>query len=94
MRATFRWVNKDLLVSVGDDGAREAAEMIRERAKFRAPVDTGALRRSITVVRAGKLRYVVKTGVDYAGFVEFGTRHMAAQPFLGPALEEARRSIR
>lgn len=37
--------------------------------------------------------YVVGTNVEYAIFVEGGTRHMSAQPFLGPAMREAQRNI-
>ena len=32
-------------------------------------------------------------GVDYAKYVEFGTRHAPAQPFLRPALNSARRTF-
>lgn len=30
----------------------------------------------------------IGTNVRYAPYIEFGTRHMAAQPFLRPALDE------
>jgi HK97 gp10 family phage protein len=55
-------------------------------------VDTGRLRASITW-RLGKdargLVGIVGTNVEYAPFLEFGTRYMAAQPFLRPALASA-----
>ena len=50
-------------------------------------VDTGRLRRALTVERPGPLRRVITTGsVDYAAALEFGGRHMAARPFLRPML--------
>jgi len=36
---------------------------------------------------------VVSAGVPYAPYVEFGTQRVAAQPFLTPAMEEARPGI-
>ena len=35
----------------------------------------------------------VAPGVKYAGFVEFGTSKMAAQPFMTPAIEKAEESF-
>jgi HK97 gp10 family phage protein len=53
-------------------------------AQAAAPVDTGALRDSI-VYSDG----VVSVGVDYAGFVEYGTSDTPAQPYLRPAADTA-----
>ena len=54
-----------------------------------APVDTGALRNSITSESqmTGEMTFTVQDGVEYGQFVELGTSRMAAQPFLIPALE-------
>lgn len=66
---------------------------VQNGARERCPVDTGRLRSSIVtsgLQRDGQGAYVeVGTNVFYAGFVEFGTRRMAAQPYLRPALLEA-----
>jgi HK97 gp10 family phage protein len=35
----------------------------------------------------GDIVAVVGSGVEYAAFVELGTSNMAAQPYLGPAVE-------
>lgn len=35
----------------------------------------------------------VGTNTDYAGYVEYGTRHMEAQPYLRPAIDENREII-
>ena len=36
-----------------------------------------------------KMKAYIAPGVEYAGFVEFGTSKQAAQPFLTPAIENA-----
>ncbi len=47
-------------------------------------VVTGALRASIHVERTDEFTRAIVTGVDYAIPLEFGTRHMAARPFMAP----------
>lgn len=67
---------------------------IQGRAQQNAPVLTGTLRRSIHTITGGgtgkALTALVGPSVDYGKFVEFGTRRMAARPFLIPALEAER----
>lgn len=48
------------------------------------PVDTGNLRNSITHTADEEAAYI-GTNVEYAPYVELGTRRAAAQPFLKPA---------
>jgi len=65
---------------------------IERTAKRQCPVDTGRLRASIRSALedvADHLRGAVLTDVDYAVYVELGTRRLAAQPFLLPAFEAA-----
>lgn len=69
---------------------RKAALDIEAHAKTLAPVDTGALRNSIQMQPTGELSAEVAVGVDYGLYVEMGTIHMAAQPFLTPAVERVR----
>lgn len=92
-----------------EDALNKAAEDGKERAKHLVPVDTGSLKRSIrrerhawpakniiyTGIRAGGYIRHPLTGryVDYAGYVEYGTRHQRPQPFLRPALRYASRRI-
>ena len=52
--------------------------------------DTGRLIGSIRVQQAGRATAEVIAGVDYARHLEFGTRHMAARPFMTPAVEQER----
>lgn len=91
---SFVWTNRGALEAACLPAVLEAALFIEERAKIACPVDTGNLRRSISTsgpsVGADGVSATVGTNVNYAAFVEFGTRRMAAQPFLGPALEQAR----
>lgn len=55
-------------------------------AKRKCPVDTGTLRNSITnTVETDEKAAYIGTNVEYAPYVEFGTKKMAAQPFLEPA---------
>lgn len=55
------------------------------------PVQTGKLQGSIkqSVTKKGLLKYqgeVSTRGVDYSGYVEFGTSKMYARPFMRPAI--------
>lgn len=74
-----------------------SCDLIEGLAKGYAPVDTGRLRDSIhsTVDESGKTVVgTVSTDVDYAVYQEFGTYKMAAQPFMRPAIDEAKGSIK
>lgn len=60
----------------------KVTDEIAEDARRLAPVDTGALRSSIAAVPSeGR----VEARSDHAVYVELGTRHMRAQPYLRPA---------
>lgn len=80
---------------------KAVANIITRRAKQKCPVKTGTLKRSIRPVIAlekGKAEIVaggeagvvpgVGTPIEYAAYVELGTRKQAAQPYLRPAVEE------
>lgn len=77
---------------------RSCAERIFERARVLVPVRTGALRNSILIETPpaqgvkpeGMRTIIVSAGMFYAPFVEFGTRFMAARPYLRPAAEAER----
>lgn len=89
---------------------REIVEDIKEDAKNRCPVDTGALRQSIRLqtraktagnihsigVSAGGYITNPKTGkkVNYAGHVEYGTSRQIPQPFLRPAYINNQQKLR
>lgn len=74
--------------------AKAAAEVIAERARQRVPVGAPDvhIRDHINVVRSGPAQYAVVAGDEetfYGHFLEFGTVHSAAQPFLVPAVEDS-----
>ena len=59
------------------DGLRDVGFQIERRAKRNAPVNTGALRRSITIDDSKENVVRVGSNLKYAPFVEFGTKpHM------------------
>tara|TARA_Y100001972_G_C7530766_1_gene267478 strand:+ start:271 stop:648 length:378 start_codon:yes stop_codon:yes gene_type:complete len=66
--------------------AQDTASNIVFLAKNRVPVDTGALRQSISVGGdkiGGELFSVfVDASMDYAGYVEFGTQRQRPQPYF------------
>jgi HK97 gp10 family phage protein len=66
--------------------AELAADAIATDARRNVPVDTGFLKSTIQKVGSGA-SWIVTATANYAGYVEFGTRKMAAQPYLRPALE-------
>ncbi|WP_342996971.1 HK97-gp10 family putative phage morphogenesis protein [Collinsella aerofaciens] len=58
-------------------------------AKRACPVDTGRLRNSIThIVDEGTRHVIIGTNVEYAAYVELGTRHQKPQPYLKPAAND------
>ena len=56
--------------------------------------DTGRLAGSIRAVESGKPTAHVDALADYARALEFGTRNMAARPFMTPAVEAERDKFR
>jgi HK97 gp10 family phage protein len=81
---------------VGQEILRRTIQVERA-AKRLCPVDTGRLRASITstvAVDSQGLYGIVGSNVSYAGYVEFGTSHTAAQPYLRPALADAGGTLR
>src|SRR5690242_40133 len=76
------------LKSGADRIVEESARAIEGGAKAAAPVDTGALRASITVENMGEAHRKIGPTVDYGIYQELGTRHNRAQPFLKPAFDE------
>ena len=66
--------------------------MAESYAKAICPVDTGRLRNSITHMQENATTEVIGTNVEYAPYVELGTKRngkqlMAARPYLRPAAE-------
>lgn len=62
----------------------EAAILVEGKAVEKVNVKTGALKQSITRV-VDKLKAFVGTPLEYAPYIEFGTRFHKPYPFLRPA---------
>jgi len=79
-----------------DQGVEQLANEIAADAKDRVPVASGALRDSIHVEKTPDGVKVVAGNdkVFYGHLVEFGTVHSGARPFLIPAAEGKRPSLR
>jgi len=59
-----------------------AATRIVKRANRDVPVLTGRLLRSMRVDKQGRRNVIINIKEKYAGFVEFGTSRMSAQPYF------------
>ena len=64
----------------------KVANDIEADAKQLAPVDTGALRNSISAT-VRTLSAEIGPTVNYAPYQEFGTHRTPPQPFMGPAAD-------
>ncbi|MDU5415578.1 MAG: HK97 gp10 family phage protein [Cutibacterium avidum] len=84
------------LGKTGYKATKKASQAVRKTAldverigKRRCPVDTGATRESIhTTASAGDMAAEIGPTTTYAPFLEWGTRHMEARPFMRPALDD------
>ncbi|MFF9210478.1 MULTISPECIES: HK97-gp10 family putative phage morphogenesis protein [unclassified Streptomyces] len=65
---------------------QDTAERGRDFARSIAPVETGKYRDSIEVRKDGDEAEIV-SDVDYAPYIEYGTRHAAGQHIFGRTLD-------
>lgn len=85
--------------------ANQQADKVRDKLRIAAPKDTGNLEQAI-ISRAAKRQTNVAMAVVliqrghgaehdayYWHFIEFGTVHMEAQPFIVPTVESSRHEI-
>jgi len=73
--------------AVNSELNRSALRVERQAKKY-APYDTGWLSNNIYSMGTGVLQYSVISPVGYSIYLELGTRYMAAQPYMYPALED------
>lgn len=71
-----------------------AAFELQGQARVNAPVDTGALRASISVghpsgrnIRPGDIKAQIGPTVHYGAYVEFGTSRVGGRPYMAPAAD-------
>ena len=88
---TASFAADNLKVAAGArDAVRLAAVGTERDSKIFAPVDTGALRNSISTTITGNAFYSraeVGPTVNYGAFLEEGTARMAPHAFMGPAFD-------
>jgi HK97 gp10 family phage protein len=71
------------------------SEYVRGEASLRCPVDTGNLRGSIDYkINTSEKETTIGTPVEYAVYVEKGTSRQTEQPFLTPAIEDNKETIK
>jgi hypothetical protein len=73
---------------VDDNVVKDGGQKVKEGAQMYVPVLTGELHDSIEFEFRGNGEGWVHAWAGHAGFVEVGTRKMAAQPYLVPAVED------
>lgn len=89
LKKRFSDIRKRITTS-NDEALQELGKEIQTRMKAACPVDTGKLRDSIDVEKKGKGITVGPRGVDYAGYVEYGTSRSPAQPYIRPVVAWAK----
>ncbi|OUQ08296.1 hypothetical protein B5E92_04390 [Erysipelatoclostridium sp. An15] len=79
---------------IKNNGAQLQNKMVRN-ANFVKGYQTGTTKRSIRLdVTDFGLTAEVGPTTEYSGYLEYGTRYMAAQPFVKPSLEEQEKKFR
>lgn len=77
------------------DVLRVNGEQMLQRARKNAPVETGELRDSLRMdIDEAGFSVNIKSDVDHASYVEYGTRYKHAQPFIGPAFKRQQRRLK
>lgn len=92
----------NLAKQIARSAMRRSAKGVMKAAKESVSVDTGELRDSIAIksVTRSRTRIGVKIQTEEGGKgfggaqLEFGTKHMSAQPFLRPAIYDNQEAIR
>lgn len=74
---------------------RKHGAELQTKAMRNAPVDTGAMKRSISLeIQQGGLSAKIEPKAEYSAYVEYGTRYMEAKPFVGPAFNEQKEEFK
>lgn len=71
------------------EAVRKSTAKLQQREMQEVPVDTGFLKRSITMdISDNGLTGTVEPTANYAAYVEYGTRYAHAQPYIRPSYEK------
>ena len=86
------------ILSTKGKGTRYPNQPTRSSSPGHPPVvQTGTLRRSIQIDRSknkgNRPKVRIGTNVEYAVYLELGTRHMEPRPFLRPALRKSKKRV-
>lgn len=67
---------------------------LQQKAQRRAPVDTGNMKRSITLeLTDNGMTAIVRSLASYSAYVNFGTRFQSANPFMTSSFNEQKISF-
>jgi hypothetical protein len=89
----FKVIDPEAPRRAADPNVAEWAEKLRTRTEELTPVETGRLAGSWRMDKLGIAEYRVSTDVEYAGYVEYGTRYMHGAAMMGRALAWARAAL-
>ena len=100
MAIKLSWYGEEVKADVNNavvEALVKSTDLVQSKATVLVPVDTGALRSSISnSVDTNSLEGIVYTSMAYASYVEFGLRsnpNYRSQPFLRPALYDNQAAI-
>lgn len=96
---TLQKFPKNIQKNVMVGAVRAGANIIRDEARRKVPIKTGTLKKSIVSIQRKAQNGLITFSVTpskgktndgwYAHFVEFGTSHSSAKPFLRPAFDQS-----
>lgn len=85
-------MDMEAVKQIVSQNGNELTRRMTEHAEFSKGYQTGTTKRSIPQVSPelsdGGMTVTVRPDTAYTGYLEFGTRKMEAQPFVGPAFRE------
>lgn len=82
-------IKMDDVKRVVKTNAAQLQRQMQKNADFTQGYQTGTTKRSIgTELKDGGFAAEVGPETEYSGYLEYGTRFMDAQPFVGPAFNE------
>lgn len=89
---TFDATTRQAIEGLENLDGDEAGRVVQLRASANAPKATGLLSRSIHATSSGT-EVTVSADTPYSAFPEFGTRYMAAHPYMRPALVDSQSAV-